>query len=266
MILQVLKEYGKRTEYKVLEKFLDIKKVTLDTLSEGVLLLPGILLGKFEKEEIRHMNGWLSNPNNQLILTPAWKEVNLKDLFNTSVDLKVLKDQELVYEGITCQFKIEGKVQERLFSNEQGNFGIHYRKDTGSGLLTVITLPLLDYKQSHKHNEFRELFSLCIEKTEIIEKVVSEEKFEDEITEDHIQLFMLLAAGITEEEYSKEDFKRYFNKDLPVEKIQELREGLIQAGLIESGKITDKGKNYMEEKKLKSFIKVLERGRRIDEW
>jgi len=162
MILQVLKEYGKRTEYRVLEKFVDIEEVTVNNLSEGILLVPGILLGKLDKVEIRYMSEWLSSPNNQLILTPVWKEMTLKDLFNTSIDLKVVKDQMLVYEGIPCQFKIEGKVQERLFSNEQGNFAIHYRKDTGSGLLTVITLPLLDYKQSYKHDEFRVLFFQCI--------------------------------------------------------------------------------------------------------
>jgi len=266
MILQVLKEYGKRTEYRVLEKFVDIEEVTVNNLSEGILLVPGILLGKLDKVEIRYMSEWLSSPNNQLILTPVWKEMTLKDLFNTSIDLKVVKDQMLVYEGIPCQFKIEGKVQERLFSNEQGNFAIHYRKDTGSGLLTVITLPLLDYKQSYKHDEFRVLFFQCIEKTEKKKKLVLEEKYEHEITEVHIQLLMLLAASVTDEKYLKKDFKRYFNKDLPVERIQNLKEDLQQADFIDAEKISDKGKSFIEDKKLKTFIKVLERGRRIDEW
>ncbi|UZQ52408.1 hypothetical protein [Clostridium kluyveri] len=266
MNLQVLKEYGKRTEYKVLEKFVDMQEVTLNTLYEGILLLPGILLGKFEKEEIKHLNEWVSNPSNQLILTPTWKEMNLKDIFHTSLDLKILKSEDIEYEGIECDYKIDGKVQDNLFVNEKGILGIHYRKDTGSGLLTVITLPILDYKQSHKHEQFRKLFSLCIVKTVDTEKMDTLEKTVHEITEDHIQLFMFLAANITVEKELQEGLKRYFNKDLGIEKIQGLKEDLIQEGFIEAEKTSDKGKTFIKEKKLKSFIRVLEGGRRTDEW
>jgi len=106
----------------------------------------------------------------------------------------------------------------------------------------------------------------CIEKTEKKKKLVLEEKYEHEITEVHIQLLMLLAASVTDEKYLKKDFKRYFNKDLPVERIQNLKEDLQQADFIDAEKISDKGKSFIEDKKLKTFIKVLERGRRIDEW
>src|SRR5699024_3701108 len=142
MNVQILREYGKRTEHKVLEKFATIEEVNIDNLSRGIFLLPGILLDKLEKAEINVLNKWLSIPDNQLILSPAWKEIRLNDYFNISLDLNVLRDEGLEFKGIGCQYKVEGKVQEKIFSNEQGIFGVHYRKDIGSGLLTIITLPL----------------------------------------------------------------------------------------------------------------------------
>lgn len=93
--------------------------------------------------------------SNQLIMTPAFIEYNIRNFFDTSIDIDIKKDEGLDYEGVQCDFKIISKAQERIFSNENGVFGIHYRKNTGSGLLTIITLPLLDYKLAHKHDEFK---------------------------------------------------------------------------------------------------------------
>ncbi|PGD70272.1 hypothetical protein [Bacillus wiedmannii] len=266
MMIQILKEYEKRTEYRVLEKFVTVQQISIDELSEGILLLPGILLGKLENKDIERINQWISNPNNQVMLTPAWKEVNLKDFFDISLDLKVLKGEYLDYKGIECQYKIEGKVQEKLFATEKGDLCIHYRKDTGSGLLTVITLPLLDYKLSHKHEEFRQHFLVCMKKITPKETKQKVKKEVSKIGEDHIQIFMLMAAGFKLEKDLKVRFHTYFNLDIKMERIRELERDLFQQGFIDNEGISDKGKALIIEKKLKSFIKILEGGKRIDEW
>jgi hypothetical protein len=72
MVVQILRDYKNRTEYKVLEKFIAVKEVNIDSLYEGILLLPGILLDKLEKKELDVLNKWLNTPDNQLILSPAW--------------------------------------------------------------------------------------------------------------------------------------------------------------------------------------------------
>ena len=79
MIIQILKEYGPRTEYKVLEKYVKAQKRDIDEISQGLLLLPGILLTRLNENELQKLRDWLKAPNNQLIITPALTECNLKD-------------------------------------------------------------------------------------------------------------------------------------------------------------------------------------------
>ena len=266
MVVQILRDYKNRTEYKVLEKFIAVKEVNIDSLYEGILLLPGILLDKLEKKELNVLNKWLNTSDNQLILSPAWKEVSLNEYFDLSLGLKVQREKGLEFEGVECQYKIDGKIQEKIFSNEQGNLGVHYRKDTGSGLLTVITLPLLDYKLSHKHDEFRQYFYSCINRKRPKNKRQSVEPKEFEIDVEHLQLFMLFAAGVKNDNDTQEAFSQYFNKNINLESIKSLEKVLTQQGLIESRDVSAKGKLFIKEKRLKSFIKVLERRESANEW
>ena len=41
--------------------------------------LPGILLTRLNENELQKLRDWLKAPNNQLIITPALTECNLKD-------------------------------------------------------------------------------------------------------------------------------------------------------------------------------------------
>lgn len=268
MIVQILKKYGRRTEYKVLEKFVTVQEINIDTLSEGILLLPGILLGKLEEEDLKRINQWLSIPINQLILMPAWNEVNIKRFIDMSLDLWVRKGEDLYYKGIECQYKIEGKIQKKLYTSDKGDFCIHYRRDTGSGLLTVNTLPLLDYKLSHMHEEFRQLFHACLEKIKPKEEVTQHVKKEvSEMDEAHLQIFMLMAAGFKLEKELEIGLNTFFNKNLQRPALNDLEQDLIQQGFIDdNGEISDKGKALINKKRLKSFIKVMEGGKKNDEW
>ena len=266
MIIQVLDDYGNRTEYKVLEKFASIYKASINDLNDGTLLVPGILLGKLRREDIIILNKWLNTYNNQLILSSAWKEVNLKDFFDLSVDLKVVKSDALDYEGIECLYRVEGKVQEKIFTNQKGDFGVSCRRDTGSGLITVFTLPLLDYKLSHKHDEFQQYFNACINKVKSKESRQDEGKEIFDIRETDLHLFLLLAAGLKTEEELTEGFSKYFNKSFNLNEIQTSKEVLAHHDIIESGEITDKGKKLVKEKGLKPFIKVLEGRGETDGW
>lgn len=266
MIVQILKEYGKRTEYKVLEKFVTIQEINIDSLSKGILLLPGILLGKLEEKDIKKINQWLSLYNNQLILTPAWNEVNLKDFFDMSLDIEVIKGKDLNYKGIECQYKIQGKIQEKLFASDKGYFCIHYRRDTGSGLLTVNTLPLLDYKLGHLHEEFRKLFLACLVGIEPKEATQQADKEVSEVSEEHLQIFMLMAAGYKLDTDLQLGLHTYFNQNMELHALHALEQDIIQLGLIDNCNVSGKGRSLIDERKLKSFIKVLEGGKRIDEW
>jgi len=264
MIIQVLEDYSQRTEYKVLQKFTSIQEIRIDNLAQGILLLPGILLGKLDKKDIKILRNWINMTSNQLIMTPAFIEYNIRDFFDTSIDIDIKKEEGLDYEGVQCDFKIISKAQERIFSNENGVFGIHYRKNTGSGLLTIITLPLLDYKLAHKHDEFKKYFIDCINKIEVEEREPQNKEFE--VLEDHLQLLMFIAADCKSYEDLSKKFNIYFNKDYDDYYIRKLEEELEQMDLIQDKRVTDQGTELVKERRLKSFIRVLKGVKGSNEW
>ena len=265
MIIQILKEYGSRTEYKVLEKYAKIQKRDIDEICQGLLLLPGILLTRLNENELQKLRDWLKAPNNQLIITPALTECNLKDFFDISIDILLLKE-EVNYEGIHCDYRIESIAQDKIFTSSKGVLGIHYRKDTGSGLITVITLPLLDYKLSHKHDEFKKHLIDCV-KEEVIERELQEiEQSANIIQEELIQVLMLIAAGYRLNEEMLESFNQYFNKTLDDNSLKVIEHELDEKDLIKNGQITSKGEELLSERRLNSFIKVLKGGMKKDGW
>lgn len=266
MMIQALEEYSQRTEYKVLQKFANIQEVSINNLAQGILLLPGILLGKLKELDLEILRNWLKIPNNQLIITPTLIECNIREFFDTSIDIIIKKEEGLDYEGIQCYYKIQSKAQEKIFSNENGDFGIHYRKNTGSGLLTIITLPLLDYKRAHKHDEFKKYFNFCVNKTEVVSEEREPQNIEFIIREEHIQLLMFIAAGYGLHSDLSKEFNQYFKKSLDDNCIQKLGEELEQKGLIREARLTDIGMELVKERRLKPFIKVLEGGRMANEW
>lgn len=265
MIIQILKEYSPRTEYKVLEKYAMVQEKNIDEISQGILLLPGILLTRLNENELQKLRDWLKAPNNQLIITPALTEYNLRDFFDISIDLLLLKE-EVDYEGIQCDYRIEGRVQNKIFTSEKGDFGIHYRKDTGSGLITIITLPLLDYKLSHKHDKFKEYFNVCIREETLKKETQEIHQSTNIIQEDHIQVLMLIAAGYILGEEMAERFNQYFNKKLDNNFLKAIEAELEEKSLINQGQVTSKGKELINERRLNPFVKVLEGGRRKDGW
>ena len=86
MAIQILDEYKNRTEYRLLKDFYDCQVAQMNSLQTGVLVLPGILLSKLNKQQLDLLNTWLEDNKNQLILTPSWAEMNLKEILHSSVD------------------------------------------------------------------------------------------------------------------------------------------------------------------------------------
>ena len=264
-IIQVLKEYSNRTEYKVLAKFFEVDEVRINELDKGILVLPGILLYKMQPQEIEILNIWIENPVNQLILTPTWTEIDIKKIFNTSVDLSVVQDKGLVYEELPCQYKIKGKVTEVCFQNDYGKFGIHYRRDTGTGILTIITVPLFDYKLSSQHDKLHKLFMQCIVQKNIEEAPT--ESQEDFVMNDiHVSIILLIAAGYKCNEKLWELIKKFFAYDTERLKVEKAVNELIDNEFITQNQLSEKSYEFIKVRNLKSFINVLKEGRVKNEW
>lgn len=266
MVIQILEEYKSRIEYKVLKNYYDYNIVGTDNLKTGNLIIPGIILTKMSNEEIGRLNKWVENSNNQLILVPSWNEENLANYFDISIDI-IIKRINGSFNDIPTIFVIESKAKEKIFSNDGKIYGLNYRKNLSSGLITVITLPLLDYKMLEFQEQFKELFREIIQQKIIIEESKENVKQELDIEEIHTFLIILCGANIDLTENLESSIQKYFGNKYTYSFINEKYNELLALKYIENSKLTTKGLKIVEDKKLKSFIEVVsERSEKENGW
>ena len=265
MSVQILSEYQNRSEYKVLKKFVDVKAVSAENLECGVLIISGIVLSKLDKSYLDRLKHWLEIRTNQLILLPPWIDVDLSKMFNTSININVSKEEWVIYEEIECDYKIEGKFQDVLHYSGKYVLGANYRKDTGSGMLTILTLPLLDYKLVGFHERFKEILLNCIVENDysvLEEEIVKHDEFN--VSPVHEYIIMLAKAGYELDDSLNRSIKKFFGMEIPSDKIAQFVEELKTDKFIEGNKIAEKGNELIESKKFKAYIRVLKERRLKD--
>ncbi|BCN30119.1 hypothetical protein [Anaeromicropila herbilytica] len=256
MLIQILEEYKTRTEYRLLNNFCNYEMVNINALKKGTLVLSGILLNKMKKEEINTLNLWLENNSNQLILLPAWGEINLSNYFTTSVDIKV-KKTESFFNGIPINYGIEAVVKDKMFCENGKNFGINYRNNLSSGLITVVTLPLLDYKMMDFHDEFKIYFDKLIQNIDCVKEILEENDDEIDIDNVHVFLIILSSAKVQLKNVMASIIFKYFGARYEEELLVRKYKELVSGEYINDEKLTDKGMRVVKEKNLRAFINVI---------
>lgn len=257
-MIQILSEFERRTEYKILKLFAQCEITNLRALKNGKLLIPGFVLNKMQEEELKLLNLWLSNRSNHLIIVPAWIELDLGKLINSTVPIKVVAIEESYYEDIPVRYKIETLAKDILFQNNN-IYGVNYRKNTGTALVTVITLPLLDYKLIHQENKFKELlnklFSYGNEHSE-----ESQDEVKEIILEPiHINLLILKAGGVDLSNNLNEKVFKYFYMNIENEILEEKLKELNIGGFIINNNLSEKSEEVITKNKLQTFIDVVRR-------
>ncbi|AEF93193.1 hypothetical protein Desca_0289 [Desulfotomaculum nigrificans CO-1-SRB] len=266
MLVQILDEYKNRTEYRLLKNFYDCKAVKVNALQNGVLVLPGILLNKMNEQQLSAINEWLEDSRNQLILTPAWLEMNLKDIFNSSsVDIKISKADGR-FDEVPVGYKIDTLVKNIVFRQDGKCFGIHYRKNTGVGLITVVTLPLLDYKLIQFEDKFKILFDSLL----YVDKIKPEFQIEDRglmLDDIHIYLIILSGAQVDLSQQISAKLSKYFGVTVDEKDAEEKYRELMDNKYVTHNGLTEKGLAIVKERKLKAFINAAkQRGEKEDGW
>ena len=262
MIVQIIKEYQNRTEFKVLKKFVDVKEVALEELENGVLVLSGIVLSKIDSDNLKK---WLENPANQLMILPPWVEMDLTNIFGTSININIKKEDWILYEEVKCDYKIEGKFQDIIYKSGKCILGVNYRKDTSTGILTILTLPLLDYKLTSNHEKFKGLLLECIilnDSHELEINVIETKEFE--ILPIHEYIIMLKAAGYELNDSLNRNIKKIFGANFNYFEILTFVEELKKYKFIEEKRILDNGMEFIATKRFKPFIRVLKERRLKD--
>jgi len=265
MVIQILDEYKNRTEYRLLKDFYNCQVAQMNSLQTGVLVLPGILLSKLGKQQLDLLNTWLEDNKNQLILTPSWAEMNLKEILHSSVDIRISRTDDN-YEGIPIGFLIDTTVKDVVFQQNGKKFGIHYRKNTGTGLVTVVTLPLLDYKMIQLEDKLKALFNSLLLAEDVKQESLVETK--DFILDDiHIYLIILTGAGIDLSQCLSSIIHKYFGVFIDEETAKQGYQDLVANQYINENGLLSKGMTVVKERKLKSFINaVKQRGEKEDGW
>ena len=265
MSIQILDEFRNRTEYRLLKDFYNCQAVQMDSLQTGILVLPGILLSKLNKQQLGLLNTWLEDNKNQLILTPSWTEMNLKEMLHSSVDIRISRIDDK-FEGIPIEFLIDTAVKDIVFQQNGKKFGIHYRKNTGTGLVTVVTLPLLDYKILHLEDKLKVLFnSLLLAGNDKREPLEETKHF---ILDDiHIYLIILVGTDIELSQNLSNIIHKFFGVLIDEETVKKRFQDLMENQYINENGLLSKGMDVVKKRKLKSFINaVKQRGEKEDGW
>lgn len=255
MLIQILEEYNNRTEYRLLKDFYNCQVVSLESLQSGSLVLPGILLSRLSTRQLNSINEWLGEKGNQLILTPSWVEINLEKLFHTSVDIEISRVDE-DYEGIPIQYEIITSAKDVIYENKGKCYGIHYRKNTGAGLITVVTLPLLDYKLIRYEIKLKNMMNTLFQMNP--DRPYLREKTENFILSNlHVYLIILSGAQVDLSQQLSKKIHYYFGVHIDEEIAEQRCKELINHQIIDLKGLMSKGLMIVKERKLKSFIKVV---------
>ncbi len=265
-MVQVLKEFENRTEYKVLKNFTLCDAAPTEDLHNGILVVPAIALTKLSQEKLTTLNQWIEDSKNQLLIVPTWIEMDVHTYVNASVPIEI-KAFNSHYDGIPVNYQIRSSVKEVVFEQNGQVFGINYRRNTGCGLMTIVTLPLLDYKLS-EHMDlckslFHKLISVDIKEVADVANVNGELKLDDM----HLYLLLLAASDISFKGGIVAKVKKYFNTEATEETLHIKYNELLNNCYICEGKASDMGLDYIKQRNLKAFTRAIrERELRSDEW
>lgn len=265
-MVQLLKEFENRTEYKVLKNFTLCDAAPIEDLHNGILVVPAIALAKLSQEKLTTLKQWIEDCKNQLIILPTWIEMNVQTYVNATVPIEV-RAFNSHYNGIPVNYQIRSSVKEVVFEQNGQVFGINYRRNTGCGLMTIVTLPLLDYKLSEHMDLCRSLFhkliSVEIKEVADVPNVSGELKLDDI----HLYLLLLAASDVSFEDGITAKVKKYFNTEATEETLHIKYNELLNNRYICERKASDLGLDYIKQKNLKAFTRTIrERELRSDEW
>lgn len=255
-MIQILKEFESRTEYKILKSFEECQSYSINELQAGILVMPGVTLDKLSKEQMSSLYEWTEHYHNQLVLLPAWTEMNLKDIIMISVPIEI-KETKSEYEGLPVNYQVRSKTKDVVFENNGKIFGINCRRNTGSGLITVITLPLLDYRLTELEDKIKMLFKGLISHKELPHPTIIVEKVDFYPEELHLYLMLLIGSGVKFQYGYLHHLNKYFQTSLDEETIKLKIDELTSNGYIENNRLKDKGTQFINEKKMKAFIRTI---------
>jgi len=253
-----------RTEFKMLQQLTDVKLVDFDNLEQGSLLIPGVVLKSLTKENARELSKWISFRANHLILTPAWINIDLKKVLAIKPEVKI----EASSTGDIGDYTITTSVYSTFYQEGSIKKGIRFRNNTSSCLITVTTLPVLDYLHSISEDKRRDWWkTISLNDSDSGEVSNRKPEAKDLLSVEDKMILLLFGAQIPLFIEPEKVIKKYFGTNLSTGVIKSSVIKLENMGLVNETSLTVEWLKLIQSQNLDSFQDVLiKRKENSDDW
>lgn len=266
MNIQIIKQFTKRTEYKMLKSWISVNERNVDELESGVCVIPAIILLRLSDIELQLLNKWWRQWGNQLIVSPPFHQMDVDALLQLTIDLSVqaIENQSFNSLPVMESIKTNSKSKWQLAGSEI--VAVDHYEHSGSGCVTLTTIPLLDYRFLSQQEVCKKLFLELINEKASQQTVAVQELFT--LKPVHEYILILAAANVLDPTKLSVQLSQYFKEEMLQNKAYELFQQLTNENLLETtGALTDTGEKHINLKGYGAFVREIKRWRRDDgEW
>lgn len=245
-MVQYLSSHTTRTEYRILQLLTEVKLVDYDNLETGNLLIPGIVLKNISGENIKKIKSWTSTRSNHLILTPAWPDLDIGKVLSLKSQVKI---------NDHC---ISTSVKNAFIKEKDTIKGIRFRNNTSSCLITLTTLPVLDYRSILTQEQRSEYWKTIISEDSNRDKEITRKtETKDSLNAEDKMVLLLYGAQISLIHEPKKIIKKYFGENIANVNLENSMNKLQRIGLINKTSLTSEGEKIIQDQNLASFLDAL---------
>ncbi|MYL47649.1 hypothetical protein GLV94_18580 [Virgibacillus halodenitrificans] len=265
MNIQIVQQFTKRTEYKMLKSWISVDERNINELMSGICVIPAIIILKLSEVELQTLNKWWRQWGNQLIVSPPFHQMDIVSLLQLNGDLSVhgIEASSYTFNSIPVNESIKTNTKSKWKLDSGDTVAIHHYEHSGSGCVTLTTVPILDYRLMSKQDICKKLFLELIIENQNEETTIIQESFIPSPVHDYILL--LASANVLELTDVSGQLSNFFKVTISHNKALELLQQLIDQKLLEdSGSITDEGEKYINLKGYIPFVREIKRWRRDD--
>jgi hypothetical protein len=264
--IQIIKQFSKRTEYKMLRDWISVDERSIDELMTGVCVIPAIILLKLSEIELKSINIWWRQWGNQLIVFPPFHQIDVVTILQLNAGLSIQAIETQKYNSLPVIESIKTNSISKWQLTDGGTVAVDLYEHSGSGRITITTIPLLDYRLLSKGQVSKRLFlelinEMASEETDLIQKIFT-------LNPNHEYILILASANVLDSAKLSNQLNYYFNTKISQDEATELFQQLIHEKFLESsGSLTDIGKEHIDFKGFRAFVREIKRWRRDDgEW
>ncbi|WGG46473.1 hypothetical protein [Rossellomorea sp. DA94] len=263
MNIQIVQKFTKRTEYKMLKSWISVDERNINELMSGICVIPAIIILKLSVVELQTLNKWWRQWGNQLIVSPPFHQMDIASLLQLNGELSVDGIETSSFNSLPVHESIKTNNRSKWKLDSGETVAIHHNEHSGSGCVTLTTVPLLDYRLMSKQDICKNLFLELLKENKNEEPTKIQESFI--LSPVHEYILILASAKIFELTKVSGQLSNYFKVNISNNKTLELIQQLIDQRLLgDSGSITDEGKKYINLKGYIPFVREIKRWRRND--